>query len=80
MEEAVQFIADYWWLWLIIIVMSGSYATYAQLRRMRLIENSLSDAKPNKEVWKILVADFIAGGSWILLFISIVLHIKHFKA
>lgn len=74
----MQTISDLWWLWGIILLISGSYTLYNQITRMKRMTsrnisngaNSLMDG-----VGKMAVGAFVTWISIILLAIAVVVNI-----
>ncbi|MDO8521478.1 MAG: hypothetical protein Q7S52_05160 [bacterium] len=83
----MQFIASYWYLWLILMIVFGGYAMYNQLRRMKSMTRSFFGSNSAAEglvgvhqsffsgMGKMIVAGVIASISSFLLLIAIVINV-----
>ena len=76
----MEFIATYWYIWLVIMVIGYGYALSNQLRRMKGMMTSpfaagIAENTFFKGIGKMVVAGAIGIGGMVLLAIAIVLNI-----
>jgi len=78
----MSFVGAYWWLWLVIFLVSGGYAMFNQLKRMKgMMNKGLSgDVKGAagsffSGVKSMIVAGLISSGAGILLAIAVLVNI-----
>jgi len=78
----MDFIATYWWLWLIGMLVCYGIAVYSQLQRMKRLQNSVFSKRmedTQKEFTKgmgtMMLAGLAGAGFMIVLLLSIVLNV-----
>lgn len=83
----MEIIAAYWWVWLATLLLSGGYAFYLQLKKVKSIKNNIENLKIGatvrtafNDLGKMAFAGFIAMASAILLSIAVIIQIiDHYK-
>lgn len=84
----MEFIGAYWWLWLLLMLIFGTYAVHNQLKRIKkMMDKDLSgDAK--KDIFRsafsgmgsVILVGALAMGAWGLFLLSVVINlIAHFS-
>jgi len=78
----MDIIANYWWLWLLSLVLSIGYVMINQVRRMKAMMNAVDSKSSNQSFFSglgsFVAAGLVASASALLLVISLIVNLLEY--